>query len=148
MKVLKIGYKQIEGLTLLKNINDVRNYVDNYAKSTIREDAIGDVSGLCIEAQSTLLKFIEETETSITVYASRDNVSPVLMSRFDKIEKTDDIKLGYGLFSNYIEEQQGKETKDASSEREFASICCEKLKSFLLYRKLNTSIIARVGNYI
>lgn len=148
MKILRIGSTQGETFTLLKNIEDVRRYVDNYFGQISTSSGLGDLSNLSIEAHSVLLKFIEEKIEDITCFASRDNINPVLMSRFDKVEKFDTVKIGtdsFVSFSQYVEE---RELKDVSMEREFAGKSAQYLDSYLIFRKLNRSVRSRIGHLL
>jgi hypothetical protein len=148
MKVLKIGATKGEAFTLLKNIEDVRRYVDNYSMLRKVSIGIGDLSQLSQEAQAVLLKFIEEGVEDIMCYASRDNVSPVLMSRFNKVEKYDEIKMGEDSFDTFVQEQLEKVDRDSSIERAFVGRSAPHLDSFLIYRRLGKAVIARVGMYL
>jgi len=148
MKILRIGSTKGESFTLLKNIDDVRRYVDNYFAKLATTVGLGDLSGLTVEAQSVLLKFIEETIEDIVCYASRDNINPVLMSRFDRIEKFDDIKVGMDSFSAFAKMVDDKEMHDVSMEREFVGKSAPHLDSFLVYRRLNKAARTRIGHML
>ena len=146
MKILQIG-KLERGITLVKNVKDVRAFVDNYL-DTMGAIKIGDLSLLSRAAISTFLKFIEERVQIITCYASRDNVSPVLMSRFDKVLKFDDIEFGTGPFTDFLESVELDNVRDVSMEREFLTKSGYHLDSYLIYRKLSGGIKARIGRLL
>jgi hypothetical protein len=148
MKLLRIGATKGMQFILLKNIDDVRRYVDNYSSSFTRDQGLGDLSQLSIEAQSVLLKFVEETVTDICCFASRDNVNPVLMSRFDVIEKYEDMKIGSDSFDAFSKLQEEKEYTDAVLEREFVAKAPQHLDSFLVYRRLSKGMKSRVGHLL
>lgn len=148
MKILRIGSTRGEAFTLLKNIEDVRRYVDNYFARLSPTSGIGDLSNLSIEAQSVLLKFVEEVVDDIVCFASRDNINAVLMSRFDKVEKFDEIKLGTDSFASFVQYVDDKELQDISLEREFVGKSATSLDSFLIYRKLNRSARSRIGHLL
>jgi hypothetical protein len=148
MKILRIGSTKGENFTLLKNIDDVRRYVDNYFASIAPTVGLGDLSNLSVEAQSVLLKFVEETIDEIVCFASRDNINPVLMSRFDKVEKHDNLKIGTDSFSSFAMMVDDKEMKDVSLEREFVGKSAPYLDSFLIYRRLNRSMRSRIGHLL
>jgi hypothetical protein len=131
----------------LRNVDDVRRYVETFCREMSYTDNIGDLSLLSNEGLSVLLKFVEEGVQNLVCYASRDNISQVLMSRFDKIEKYEDIKVGNGDFSDFIKEMSEKEKVDCI-EREFVAIAGSCLDSFILYRKLNKGAISRIGELI
>lgn len=148
MKILRIGATKGENFTLLKNIDDVRRYVDNYFAKLATTVGLGDLSNLSQEAQSVLLKFVEEQIENIVCYASRDNINPVLMSRFDRVEKFDEIKVGMDPFFAFAKMVDDKEMHDVSLEREFVAKSAPHLGSFLIYRRLNRAIRTRIGHML
>lgn len=148
MKRLLIGSTLGESFTLLKSIDEVRRYVDNYSKDYGGAVRIGDLSGLSVEAQSVLLKFVEEHVDDIVCYASRDSISPVLMSRFDSVERFDDIKIGVDSFEGFTRGMEEQEVYDVSLAREFVSKSAQNLKAFLVYRKMKKGMRSRVGHLL
>jgi hypothetical protein len=149
MKLLRIGSTGGDSFTLLHNIDEVRSYVDNY--NTILEhttNGIGDLSLLSDFAQAILLKFIEEGVTDVMCYASRDNVSPVLMSRFDVVEKLDSINIGVGDFATFVQLVQEKEGTIDSIDRLFTEKAANCLESYKVYRRLGKAVNVRIGKYL
>lgn len=147
MKVLKIGTLDTGGCIFLKSIQEVRRFVETYFKEINQQVVIGDLSQLSREALSVLLKFIEEQVDDIVCYASRDNVNPVLMSRFDRIEANDNIKFACNGFDYFLRHMEERERVD-SVEREFLLKAGDQLDTFLMYRRLERSIISRIGHIL
>lgn len=149
MKLLRIGGTGGATFTLLKNIEDVRAYVDNYNPMNMGFSVgLGDLSLLTQHAQAVLLKFIEEGTTDIFCYASRDNVSPVLMSRFDKIEKIDDLEIGEDDFADFVQWFMERELSINALERSFVAKAGGHLDSFLVFRRLPRAVVHRIGKHL
>ena len=149
MKVLLIGSTKGRILTLLKSVNDVRSFVESYSPRLNPDAFIGDLSVLSAGATSVLLKFIEEGVRDITCYASADNVNPVLMSRFDVIEKHDKVVVGedgFMAFLNEMKDRQQDGDKVVNLEKEFVASSASHLNKFLLFKGLDSKIIDRVGD--
>lgn len=147
MKILRIGSTGGELFTLLKNSDDLKRYINSYCKELSITINIGDISLLSVEAQSILLKFIEEEVNDVLCYASRDNISLPLQSRFDKVEKFEDIKIGLDDFQTFVKHMEDKEKVDCI-EREFLGKSSEFLNSFLIYRRCNKAILSRIGGLL
>lgn len=94
---------------------DVRDFIDNYSKTSEDILVFEDISLMNIQVQAYLLKYLECDYRPLVVLASSDNLSPVLLSRFNKIiklpveSKIDFVKLDaflaeheQDLKSNYI----------------------------------------------
>jgi len=148
MKLLKIG-DLIGGIFVyLRSLEDIRRFVDEFVPGYTKIQGIADLSNMSREGQSVLLKFIEEGIEDIVCYASRDNVSPVLMSRFDKIERNDSIKVGYDSFAVYAQSVLDQGLKDAVQERDFVFKSAEHLDSYLVFRNLSKGVRSRVGKLL
>jgi hypothetical protein len=148
MKILKIGSTDSAKITLVKNVDDVRRYVNNSTHSFSDNQGIGDLSLLSGAAISALLKFIEEGIDTIICYASRDNISPVLMSRFDIIELHTDINISTGYFPDYVDHCLDSDNADNVKEREYVAKCGNCIDQYLLFKRLPYSIKTRVGRFL
>lgn len=148
MITLRIGTTEGERVTILNNIEEVRRFTDNFNPNMTLVKCIGDLSLLGAHAQASLLKFIEEYKGTISCYASIDNVSPVLMSRFDKIVKVDNMVIGIDDFSVFVQQKQTGDANDSNVARDYVSKAGNNLEKFMVFKKLNRSIIQRVGVYL
>jgi hypothetical protein len=148
MRKLLVGSTLGETFTLLKNIEEVRRFVDNYNREYRGQIRIGDLSGLTIEAQSVLLKFVEEQVDDLVCYASRDNINPVLMSRFDRVERYDDIKIGVDSFEGFVRGMEERDVYDVSLSREFVAKSAQNLPAYLTYRKMKKGMRSRVAHLL
>lgn len=148
MKLLMIGDSGGKQFSFLKDTNDVRTYVDMFSSSFLTDvPVIGDLSLLSKEALSVLLKFIEDGVTDIICYASRDNINPVLMSRFDVIEKKETFKVGQNDFINFLDELNARERVE-SVPKLFLSVAGDNLGKFMLFRNLKKGVISRIAEII
>lgn len=148
MKLLKIGTLGIGGCIFLKSVHEVRRFVETYFDE-LNDGApvIGDLSLMSREAVSSLLKFLEEGVDDIICYASRDNVNPVLMSRFDRVENNEVMQAGSYGFDYFLKHIEDRERID-SLEREFLLKAADQLDTYLMYRRLEPSIISRVRHLL
>lgn len=135
-------------MVLLRNIAEVRMYVDTYDPVMSGDRPfIGDLSLLKPEAVSVLLKFVEEEVSSILCYASEDDVSPVLMSRFDKIHKESHFSVREDSFQMFVQSMEEKESVK-SVPKEFLSKSAGYLDTYLLYRRLGKGAIQRISRFL
>lgn len=104
MELKRILYirNPIKGMNVLVNASAVQQFVENYMYVSGGRYKIGDLSLLSDVAISTLLKFVEESDSVIEAYASSDNLPPVIMSRFQQIIKSVPCKAGFGGFQSVI----------------------------------------------
>jgi len=66
---------------------EVKDFIDNYSKESEEVLVFEDVSLMNDLVQSYLLKYFERDYRPLVVLASGDNLSPVLLSRFNRIIK-------------------------------------------------------------
>ena len=98
---LYIGVTRGGIVTFLNNVDDVKFFVENYIAGAYY--FIGDLSKLSAVALSVFLKFLEDkVEGTIDFYASQDNLSPTLVSRFTRIVKHRAGSGGSGVFKDYV----------------------------------------------
>ena len=90
------GDNRLENLQLLSSKEDVLNLYDRYFKLEDPIDLCLDARSLTVRGLSSLLKFIEEYQGSITLVASEPVPAPVL-SRFIEIQKFPVIKESHFL---------------------------------------------------
>jgi hypothetical protein len=148
MKTLRIGHTGGDRVVVLSNIDDVRQYIENYSGVMRLKTCLGDLSLISGHAQACLLKFIEESEEDIVCYASVDSVSPVLMSRFDIIDKVDNTAIGVQAFSDYVDDVRNGKISDSNKARGFVAKSAHNLDRYLIFRSLNQGVISRVGMFI
>lgn len=153
MKILKIGKLEEETkIIYLGSIAEVRKFVENFgqSKSFMSEQqlVIGNLSKLTREASAVLLKFIEEGIDSITCFASEDNINPVLMSRFDKVEKVDNIKAGFGDFIDFVRSQKEKQGQTRDINKEFTGRSAHNLDKFLFWKRMDVGVRHRMEDLL
>jgi hypothetical protein len=106
--ILRIANTGRRRFLLLFNIEDVKRFVENYSPN--KSFFIGDLSTLSEAALSSLLKFLEEgVSGTLECYASRDNIKPVLLSRFTQIIKGPKPKPGSDQFKDFLFHTQGEQ---------------------------------------
>lgn len=141
--ILRIGDTGRRRFLGLWNVVDVRNFVENYAP--VKEFFIGDLSLLSKEAISILLKFLEERiENKIECYASRDNLPPVVLSRFTQVIKEGAISLGSDTFRSFVV----KMGEGQYSSEIFIATSPGYLDKLLLYNHLPIGVKIRVGDLL
>lgn len=123
---------------------DVRSFVENNQFITGKKFFIGDLSLMYPEAIAILLKFVEETPNSVAAYASRDNIPPVIVSRFFHVVKTRQYKTGFDDFKAFVE----KVPEGGISSELFLSISADSIGSFLLFNHLSPGVRDRIGDLI
>lgn len=149
-KVLKIGDLPPDSKVIyLGSIAEVRKFVENYTPRMMASggNIIGNLSKLTREGSATLLKFIEEETNDITCFASDDNVNPVLMSRFDIIEKNEKINIGFDSFGSFVNSNKEK-VRVLDLPKDFASKSAQNLDKFLFWRKLDGGLRHRLEDLL
>ena len=113
VKVFKSVYSGT--IITITTAEEVKDFIDNYSKESEEVLVFEDPSLMNGQVQSYLLKYLEQDYRPLVVLATGDNLSPVLLSRFNKIiklpteSKIDFVKLDaflaeheQDLKSNYI----------------------------------------------
>lgn len=97
-KMLPNGYRTIT------TADDVRSFLDYYSTPTDAPIIFEDPSRMVPSVQAYLLKFIEEPPAPLIILASKDNISPVLLSRCKRcIKFPEDIKHGTKTLQEFTE---------------------------------------------
>lgn len=140
--ILSIGDTGRRRFLYLSNVDDVRKFVEMYAP--VKDFFIGDLSLMSREALSVLLKFLEEKVTNgIECYASRDNLPPVVLSRFNRIMKEPHTTIGTDHFKDFV----NKEDTQFDSEV-FLATSPSYLDKYLLYSYLPIGVKVRIGDLL
>lgn len=95
---------------------EVRDFLAKWSVATDKPIVFEDISLMQPQVQTFLLKFIEEPPSPIIILASKDNVSPIILSRFKNIVKipcdvhntTMSLKDFIKYKQDYIDEQKAK----------------------------------------
>lgn len=83
--------------------DEVKQFISDYMLPNDKPLVFEDLSLMTNQVQAYLLKFIEEPPTPLVILASKDNISPVILSRCKKIIKLADItKYGDQSISTFI----------------------------------------------
>lgn len=91
----------------ISTAEEVKDFLDNYSKLSDEPLVFEDISLMNKQVQSYLLKFLEQDYRPIIVLASQDNLSPILLSRFNKVIKLpEDIKSDFTTLKSFVEEHE------------------------------------------
>lgn len=71
----------------LTSADDVKQFISDYMIPNDKPLVFEDLSVLTSQVQTYLLKFIEEPPTPLVILASKDNISPIILSRCKSIIK-------------------------------------------------------------
>jgi len=91
----------------ISTADDVKYFLNNYSKVSEEPLVFEDISLMNKQVQSYLLKFLEQDYRPLIVLASQDNISPILLSRFNKIIKLpSEIKSDFISLQSFINEHE------------------------------------------
>ena len=89
----------------INTAEDVRDFLDNYSKESDEVLVFEDISLMNPQVQTYLLKYLEKNFRPLVVLASIDNLSPILLSRFNKkVKLPEDIKSDFTSLDAFLEE--------------------------------------------
>lgn len=146
-RILVIGTVKPKGLTTiyLESAKEVKTFVSQYSFIDHKRLFISDVSLLTANVLSYLLKFVEETSNHIILHASKDNIPPVFLSRFQRVIKRKDFKVGMSTFAEAVFSLHDNE--QFSSAR-LLSVSANYYCSYVRYMLLPRGIQERVGELL
>ena len=91
----------------LTTAEDVKDFIDNYSRVSEEILVFEDLSVMNAQVQAYLLKYLECDYRPLLVLASSDNLSPVLLSRFNKIIKLPiESKIDFVELSSFMAEHE------------------------------------------
>ena len=144
MKELRIGGAPPVGMETLEKVENVRLFVERTFFVPGTHAVFGDLSFFSQQALCAVLKFTEEFRGNLTAYAAWDNVPPVLMSRFDTIQKLTTYNPKEGSFSEFLDGVDDL----WGTPKGFLEHAAGRLDSFVLFRSLSHGVRSRVGELL
>lgn len=91
----------------INTAEDIRDFLDNYSIEAEEPLVFEDVSLMSTQVRPYLLKYLEKDFRPLVVLASIDNLSPIFLSRFNKIIKIpQDFKMDFTSLKSFLEEHE------------------------------------------
>ena len=94
-------------IVTITTAEEVKDFIDNYSK--VSEDILvfEDISLMNPQVQTYLLKYLEKDFRPLVVLTSNDNISPIILSRFNRIIKLPiESKIDFVTLSAFMEEHE------------------------------------------